>query len=100
MYRKIYLFDVLNPNEILKGEKPMLKERGPYTYRVELNEKISFKTILNNTSIIKSSVKTYYFESNLSNGNNESDLITFLNVPALVCRILYTYIYVCNAFLF
>ena len=88
MYRKIYLFDVLNPNEILKGEKPVLKERGPYTYRVELNEKISFKTILNNTSTIKSSFKTYYFESNLSNGNsNESDLITFLNVPALVCKI-------------
>ena len=29
-----YFFDILNPREIMeKHEKPILKERGPYTFR-------------------------------------------------------------------
>lgn len=32
-YMSIYFFDILNPEEILKGEKPAVQERGPYVYR-------------------------------------------------------------------
>ena len=29
---KVYLFNVTNPTEIQKGEKPALREVGPYVY--------------------------------------------------------------------
>jgi hypothetical protein len=29
---KVYLFNVTNPTEIQKGEKPVLREVGPYIY--------------------------------------------------------------------
>ncbi|KAL4687369.1 hypothetical protein H8959_019497 [Pygathrix nigripes] len=32
-YLSVYFFDVMNPSEILKGEKPQVQERGPYVYR-------------------------------------------------------------------
>ena len=35
---KFYIFNVLNPDDVLLGEKPLLEERGPYSYR-EIREK-------------------------------------------------------------
>lgn len=32
-YMSVYFFHVLNPKEILQGEKPMVEQRGPYVYR-------------------------------------------------------------------
>lgn len=32
-YFSAYFFDIVNPDEILKGEKPQVRERGPYVYR-------------------------------------------------------------------
>lgn len=32
-YLSVYFFEVLNPEEILKGGKPEVQERGPYVYR-------------------------------------------------------------------
>ncbi|KAG9353549.1 hypothetical protein JZ751_011667 [Albula glossodonta] len=34
-FMSVYFFHVLNPNEILLGEKPMLEQRGPYVYNAE-----------------------------------------------------------------
>ncbi|XP_040822665.1 lysosome membrane protein 2 isoform X2 [Ochotona curzoniae] len=33
VYTQFYFFNVTNPEEILRGEKPLLEEVGPYTYR-------------------------------------------------------------------
>ena len=34
MYTKFYFFDMLNPRDLFhKHEKPILEERGPYTFR-------------------------------------------------------------------
>jgi len=30
---RVYIFEVTNPNEVWKGLKPNLRERGPYTFR-------------------------------------------------------------------
>ena len=32
-YMSVYFFEVLNPNDVLKGAKPVLNQRGPYVYR-------------------------------------------------------------------
>ena len=81
--RKYYLFDIKNPNEIQMGtEKPRVVERGPYTY-VEKWEKRNIQFL--GLEIIRfNPVITIYFEQSLSNGS-ESDVITVMNIPALVC---------------
>ncbi|KAJ8303565.1 hypothetical protein KUTeg_019961 [Tegillarca granosa] len=33
IYMQIYMFDVLNPDEVLRGKKPYVKQKGPYTYK-------------------------------------------------------------------
>ena len=34
VYTKFYFFDMLNPSDLFyKHEKPILEERGPYTFR-------------------------------------------------------------------
>lgn len=32
-YLSVYFFDVVNPSAVLLGEKPQVRERGPYVYR-------------------------------------------------------------------
>lgn len=29
---KIYLFEVVNPNDVLRGQAPIVRERGPYFF--------------------------------------------------------------------
>ena len=33
IYMQFYMFDVMNPDEVLAGGKPYLRQVGPYTYR-------------------------------------------------------------------
>jgi len=33
MYLQFYLFNLENPKEIITGEKPKVKEMGPYVYQ-------------------------------------------------------------------
>ncbi|CAF0832095.1 unnamed protein product [Brachionus calyciflorus] len=80
IYRKYYLFDVRNPLEVEKGEKPQLAQMGPYTYS-EVWEKRHIE-FLGPDVVRFTPVVTLYFEPSLSNGS-ESDIITFLNIPAL-----------------
>lgn len=32
-YLSVYFFDIVNPSAILQGQKPQVRERGPYVYR-------------------------------------------------------------------
>lgn len=32
-YLSVYFFEVVNPDEVLQGGKPQVRERGPYVYR-------------------------------------------------------------------
>ena len=32
-YLSVYFFDVINPRDILQGQRPQVRERGPYVYR-------------------------------------------------------------------
>lgn len=89
VYRKYYFFDMKNSWRFLKGldKKPILIEKGPYVYR-EDKKSVNIKYIDENTMTYSPETKLY-FEPSLSVGN-ETDIITFLNIPATV-RIFYFY---------
>jgi scavenger receptor class B protein 1 len=81
VYRKYYFFNVVNAKEVLKGKKPNLVQCGPYIYREVLEKK---NIVFNGKNYVSfNPIVTLYFEPDLSNGT-ENDIITFLNVPAVV----------------
>lgn len=82
VYTQFYFFNVTNPEEILRGEKPLLQEVGPYTYR-ELRNKADIQFGDNGTTISAVSNKAYVFERNQSVGDPKIDLIRTLNIPVL-----------------
>ena len=81
MYRKFYFFEITNPEEIKNGSKPRVIERGPYTY-LDKWEKRNVE-FLDKDKLKYTPVSSIHFESSLSVGN-ETDTITFLNIPAAV----------------
>ena len=48
---QLYIFDIINPDEVMQGAAPSLLERGPYTYRffkpLLLYISISFSIVTN-----------------------------------------------------
>ncbi|XP_032899753.1 scavenger receptor class B member 1 isoform X1 [Amblyraja radiata] len=79
-YMSLYFFEVKNPQEILRGEKPVLVQRGPYIYR-EHRQKSNI-TFHNNNTVSYREYRRYYFYSDGSAGN-ESDEIVLPNMLAL-----------------
>ncbi|XP_004472641.1 lysosome membrane protein 2 [Dasypus novemcinctus] len=82
VYTQFYFFNVTNPQEILEGEIPQVKEVGPYTYR-ELRSKANIQFGDNGTIVSAVSNKAYIFEQALSVGDPKTDLIRTLNIPVV-----------------
>uniref|UniRef100_A0A8C8EII4 Uncharacterized protein n=1 Tax=Oncorhynchus tshawytscha TaxID=74940 RepID=A0A8C8EII4_ONCTS len=81
VYMQFYFFNVTNPAEVLKGERPAVLEVGPYTYReFRPMERVNF--LENGTKVSAVNTKTYVFQSDMSKGP-ESDLIRTVNIPAM-----------------
>uniref|UniRef100_A0A3B5MPV2 Scavenger receptor class B member 1 n=1 Tax=Xiphophorus couchianus TaxID=32473 RepID=A0A3B5MPV2_9TELE len=79
-FMSVYFFHVLNPEEILNGEKPMVEQRGPYVYRKQCRkENITFHP---NSTVSYREYRRYFFEPSMSVGN-ESDVITIPNMLVL-----------------
>ncbi|XP_075996075.1 scavenger receptor class B member 1 isoform X3 [Genypterus blacodes] len=79
-FMSVYFYNVLNPKEILKGEKPMLEQRGPYVYRKRLQkENVTFHP---NSTVSYREYRSYFFEPSMSVGN-ESDVVTIPNMLVL-----------------
>uniref|UniRef100_A0A3P9L304 Scavenger receptor class B member 1 n=1 Tax=Oryzias latipes TaxID=8090 RepID=A0A3P9L304_ORYLA len=84
-FMSVYFFNVLNPEEVLKGEKPMVEQRGPYVYRKRCQkENITFHP---NYTVSYREYRTYYFEPSMSVGN-ESDLVTVPNMLVLSAAVM------------
>ncbi|XP_078574978.1 scavenger receptor class B member 1-like [Branchiostoma floridae x Branchiostoma japonicum] len=81
IYMQFYLFDILNVEEVLKGGKPAVEQRGPYTYR-ELRNKTQLQFNADDT-VSYVNMKRYEFVPDMSVGR-ENDTITTLNIPAMV----------------
>ncbi|XP_070845166.1 lysosome membrane protein 2c [Chaetodon trifascialis] len=81
IYMQFYFFNLTNPIEVLKGDRPAVVEIGPYTYReYRPMEQVNFQD--NGTKVSAVNTKTYIFQPNMSRGP-ESDLIRTVNIPAM-----------------
>ncbi|XP_023223563.1 lysosome membrane protein 2-like isoform X2 [Centruroides sculpturatus] len=80
IYMKIYLFNVTNPDEIVKGKKsPRVAEMGPYVYR-EYRKKDVIRWSKDDTVVTYREKKVYYFQPDLSTGS-EDDIVVTVNMP-------------------
>ncbi|CAG7817229.1 unnamed protein product, partial [Allacma fusca] len=77
IYMKFTFFNVTNPEEVIRGAKPIVEEIGPYVY-----EEKRRKIVLNvNDETVKYRPKTYYYFRHDMSYGTEDDNITMLNVP-------------------
>nr|XP_006006235.1 PREDICTED: platelet glycoprotein 4 [Latimeria chalumnae] len=82
VYRQFWLFDVENPLEVMNsGAKPVLKQKGPYTYRVRYLPKSNITKNNNNTVSFLQPLAAA-FDPGLSAGS-EDDIITSLNLAVV-----------------
>uniref|UniRef100_A0A8C5KY81 Scavenger receptor class B member 1 n=1 Tax=Jaculus jaculus TaxID=51337 RepID=A0A8C5KY81_JACJA len=79
-YLSVYFFHVSNPDEILKGEKPQVEERGPYVYR-EFRHKTNI-TFNPNDTVSFVEFRSFQFQPDKSKGS-ENDYIVLPNVLVL-----------------
>ncbi|NXR76570.1 SCRB1 protein, partial [Pycnonotus jocosus] len=73
-YLSVYFFEVLNPNEVLQGAKPALRERGPYVYR-EYRTKTNITFHDNDTAVSYLEYRNLFFQPHLSNGTEEDYIV-------------------------
>uniref|UniRef100_A0A0B8RXA7 Lysosome membrane protein 2-like n=1 Tax=Philothamnus irregularis TaxID=1899461 RepID=A0A0B8RXA7_9SAUR len=79
---QVYFFNLTNPLEVLQGEKPIVKEIGPYTYR-EWKSRRDIHILENGSKVSSFQPSTYYFVPELSVGDPEVDRIRTVNLPAV-----------------
>ncbi|XP_058897049.1 scavenger receptor class B member 1 isoform X2 [Kogia breviceps] len=79
-YLSVYFFDVINPKEILQGQKPQVQERGPYVYR-EFRHKSNI-TFNDNDTVSFLEYRSFQFQPDKSRGL-ESDNIVMPNILVL-----------------
>uniref|UniRef100_A0A673H5N9 Platelet glycoprotein 4 n=1 Tax=Sinocyclocheilus rhinocerous TaxID=307959 RepID=A0A673H5N9_9TELE len=79
MYRQFWLFDVQNPDDVLsQGAKPVLVQKGPYTYRTRFIPKTNI-TFTDNYTVSFVLPLGAIFEPSMSVGTEE-DVFTSLNL--------------------
>ncbi|XP_056322563.1 scavenger receptor class B member 1 isoform X2 [Danio aesculapii] len=79
-FMSVYFFHIVNPDEILKGERPMVIQRGPYVYRENRwKDNITFHE---NHTVSYKEYRQYFFEESMSVGD-ESDVVTIPNMLVL-----------------
>jgi len=79
MPTSFYLYHVSNPGEVARGAKPLLKEKGPFTFFEKHHKEVLAWN--RNDTVTYRQAKTWFFDPNLSNGSL-SDEITVLNPVA------------------
>ncbi|XP_060765401.1 scavenger receptor class B member 1 isoform X4 [Neoarius graeffei] len=79
-FMSVYFFNVLNPEEILAGEKPTVQQTGPYVYSEKRwKDNITFHE---NKTVSYCEYRQYFFEESMSVGS-ESDVVTIPNMLVL-----------------
>lgn len=79
---KIYLFNVTNVEEVLRGGKHVLQEVGPFVYE-EKRKKFDVSWNDDQSKVTYRQRRTWFFRPDLSKGSLD-DFIYHLNVPLVV----------------
>ncbi|XP_078090890.1 platelet glycoprotein 4 [Mustelus asterias] len=88
VYRQFWLFHVKNPSEIMNhGAKPVLEQRGPYTYRIRQLPK-NIISVNNDHTISYQQPFSAIFQPDMSAGP-DTEQITALNLAAAAAPSLY-----------
>lgn len=78
VYYRVFVFNLTNPTGFMKGNRPRVKERGPYVYLMkESKEEIKFHS---NGSVSYRTRPLYYFQPHMSIGSQD-DVINSVNIP-------------------
>ncbi|XP_071481249.1 scavenger receptor class B member 1-like [Diadema antillarum] len=78
MFQSYYFFDIQNPEEFKAGAKPVVKERGPYVYRLAY-DRLNL-TFYDNGTLSHRPMYYYYFDEEKSVGP-DTDSMMVLNMP-------------------
>ncbi|KAJ6632868.1 Sensory neuron membrane protein 1 [Pseudolycoriella hygida] len=75
---KVYLWHVLNPDEVMMGAKPKFQEVGPYVFE-EWKTKIDQVEDLETDTIEFTAINTFIFNKTLSNGLTGDETVTVID---------------------
>lgn len=90
VYRQFWIFDVQNPDDVsLKSDKIIVKQRGPYTYRVRYLAKENITQNREDNTVSFVQPNGAIFEPSLSVGT-ENDNFTVLNLAVAAAPHIYT----------
>lgn len=79
---KVYVWDITNGDAFGRGEIPIVRQRGPYTF-LETREKVIQSISNDTTTIFYNDIKKFYFQPDLSAGSLD-DEVDVINVPLMV----------------
>lgn len=86
MYTSIYLFNITNLADVQRGQKPILRQIGPFVYR-EVHQKVNVVHNSLNDTVTYEQKRTYQFIAEKSNGSL-TDPVTILNPPGATVNFL------------
>ncbi|XP_076614754.1 lysosome membrane protein 2-like isoform X1 [Chaetodon auriga] len=81
VYMEFFFFNMTNVDKFLEGDKPEVKQVGPYTYR-EYRYKDNVSMLENNSKVSAYNTKSFVFLREKSVGDPAVDSITTVNIPA------------------
>ncbi|XP_053575731.1 platelet glycoprotein 4 [Bombina bombina] len=87
VYRQFWIYNVLNPEEIINGSKPVLQQKGPYTYLVRHLPKSNI-TQNNNDTVSYLQPNSAEFQRHMSIGS-DNDSYTVLNLAVAAAPTLF-----------
>ncbi|KYB28339.1 Sensory neuron membrane protein 2-like Protein [Tribolium castaneum] len=79
---KVYFFNVENVDDVQKGSKPILREKGPYVYKQYRRKTILDINEEEDTISYKQSER-FEFDKEASGNFSEDDYVTMLNAPVI-----------------
>lgn len=84
IYAKYFFFHIVNPEEVKQGAKPVLEERGPYTY-IAHTQKFNVEWQESNATVSYDEKTWYVFDrtSSCSSCDPFHDEITTVNIPLM-----------------
>ncbi|XP_034231469.1 sensory neuron membrane protein 2-like [Thrips palmi] len=78
----VYIFHVENPEEVSKGARPVVRERGPYVYDL-FKERVDVQFHPEDDTVSYFDKTHYRFNQNKSGCHSDEDVVTILNAPVL-----------------